>query len=347
MLPYLMLLAGCIPTTPTVAPLEEPEPIRNVVISQSSDGDTVLFEIPVGANIEEAMLIKTLADAARELDYASLLRRTESDSIVLQTSEHFSHEERLPFRPLSLTNEKTLLSLLFVLDRKRIAAFAENLANPSVIVSPTLVSVVNPEEKGYDSFDYLTNALLLEPCPGISYPKSSNLIPNAPRAYRSGTHRGIDFPAPYGSTIRAAKRGVVIRADHGYVEITNEFRKSLLTKAAHIGRTPSDIFEHFLFGQAVFVDHGTKLVKGKRLVTIYAHMSEIAEGVIVGATVKRGQLLGKVGNSGTSDGALGNKKGAHLHFELIIQDKAGERYMGQGLEYDSLTKLLDRLFVSR
>ena len=120
-----------------------------------------------------------------------------------------------------------------------------------------------------------------------------------------------------------------------------------MKKAAIIGRTPSDVCEHILFGQAVFIDHGVDIVEGKRLVTIYAHMSEIAEDVTVGGAVQRGQTIGKVGASGTSDGALGNWNHAHLHFELIIQDKAGERYMGQGLKYDPLTKLLKRLFVSR
>ena len=196
------------------------------------------------------------------------------------------------------------------------------------------------------SFDYLPDNILLMPCPGIVTPKWSNLLPNAPRAYRSGTHRGIDFPSPYGSEIQSVASGVVIRADRDYMEVTNQFRESLLEKAAIIGRTPSDVFEHILFGRAVFIDHGLDLVEGKRLVSIYAHMSEIADGIVVGAKVAQGETLGKVGNSGTSDGAKGNRESAHLHFELIIQDKTGERYMGQGLPDRELKKLLNRLFVS-
>ena len=56
--------------------------------------------------------------------------------------------------------------------------------------------------------------------------------------------------------------------------------------------------------------------------------------------MKRGQLLGLVGNSGTSDGARGTKNGAHLHFEIIIQDENGERFLGQGLDHAELLDLV-------
>jgi hypothetical protein len=42
---------------------------------------------------------------------------------------------------------------------------------------------------------------------------------------------------------------------------------------------------------------------------------------------------------------LGEKSEAHLHFELIIQDAEGERYLGQGLEVDELKSVLERLFI--
>ena len=334
---------------PVPKPQSELEPVRPqpVAIHTTDKGDTITIHIPLGAEVDENLLSNALGEAARKLDYATLLNPTESDSIVFEVNAYFSHEGRSPFRPVNLTAEEGSLSLQFALDKELIFAFTELLAHTPVIVSPTLVPIVTSNEKLVDGFDYLPDDLLLEPCPGVTYPTSAILLPNAPRAHRSGTHRGIDFQSPYGAPIRAAEGGVVIRADHGYEEITNDFRKSLLKKAEIIGRTPSDVFEHILFGQAVFIDHGVDIVEGKRLVTIYAHMSEIAEDVTVGGAVQRGQTIGKVGASGTSDGALGNWNHAHLHFELIIQDKAGERYMGQGLKYDPLTKLLKRLFVSR
>jgi len=319
---------------------------REVTIHRSTENDTVLFHIPFGRDIDDDLLTNALIETAKGVDYSRFLMEIKYDSSMDQIGAHFAKEENLPYRPISLTSDESAINLTFVLDRDRIVAYATSLATNANIVSFTPVGTVNPEIKTEDSFDYLPDNLLLMPCPGIVTPIWSNLLPNAPRAYRSGTHRGIDFPSPYGSEIQSVASGVVIRADRDYMEVTNQFRESLLEKAAIIGRTPSDVFEHILFGRAVFIDHGLDQVEGKRLVSIYAHMSEIADGIVVGAKVARGETLGKVGNSGTSDGAKGNRESAHLHFELIIQDKIGERYMGQGLPDRQLKKLLNRLFVS-
>ena len=317
-----------------------------MTVHRSTEYDTVLFHIPFGADTDDDFLINVLIEAAKGVDYSKFLMEFKYDSAMDQIGSHFAKEENLPYRTIALTSDKSAINLTFILDRDRILTYVTNLAASPNIVSFTPVDTVNPEIRIEDSFDYLPGNMLLIPCPGIVTPKWSNLLPNAPRAYRSGTHRGIDFPSPYGSEIQSVASGVVIRADRDYMEVTNQFRESLLEKAAIIGRTPSDVFEHILFGRAVFIDHGLNQVEGKRLVSIYAHMSEIAEEIVVGAQVARGETLGKVGNSGTSDGAKGNRESAHLHFELIIQDKTGERYMGQGLPDRKLKKLLNRLFVS-
>lgn len=346
-IPLLILLIGCVSTSPSILVEETTKSTPVLEIHSSLANDTLIFHIQPGAEFDEDILIKTLNEYSQQFDYETLLQLKEDDSTAILTASYFSSDTRLPYRPEALsTNDKGVV-LSFVIDKNRITSLAETFMANGSSISPTPIAAANPHMIENDSFSYLPDNLLLEPCPGISYPKSSKLIPNAPRTYRSGTHRGIDFPAPYGSRIRAVEDGVVIRADHYYMEVTNEFRKSLLKKASQIGRTPSDVFEHILFGRAVFIDHGINLIDGKRLISIYAHMSEIAGGINVGVSVKRGQTLGKVGNSGTSDGALKNRKGAHLHFELIIQDKTGERYMGQGLNHDSLTNLLDRLFISK
>ena len=199
-------------------------------------------------------------------------------------------------------------------------------------------------ESTLDNFSYLSSINLLLPCPDVTLPDQSNLLPNAARQYRNGIHRGIDFQADYGTPVLSVMDGIVIRSDHSFQEVTPLFRQSLLKKAARIGRTPFDVFDNILLGRSVFIDHGTDLVPGKRLLSIYAHLSEIDSIIQVGREVKTGQILGLAGNSGTSDGTKGNKAGAHLHFELIIQDADGERYLGQGLETDELYTLLSNLF---
>ncbi len=63
------------------------------------------------------------------------------------------------------------------------------------------------------------------------------------------------------------------------------------------------------YGNYVMINHGN--YNGKNYITLYAHMSKVKTSV--GATVKKGDLIGLVGNTGRSFGA-------HLHFEIRINN---------------------------
>ena len=55
---------------------------------------------------------------------------------------------------------------------------------------------------------------LLLPCKNVPVPKRTMRLPNAPRTYRSGIHRGIDFFANWGTPVNAVASGTIVRADH-------------------------------------------------------------------------------------------------------------------------------------
>ena len=211
---------------------------------------------------------------------------------------------------------------------------------------PRQIAHQKSKAPGRPTLAHFDSLELLLPCRGVPVPKRASRLPNAPRTYRSGTHRGIDFFANWGTSIFAPADGVVVRADHHYKEVPPKFRVDLLEESAQVGQTPSDVFHNILLGKAVFLDHGFDLVPGYRVITIYAHMSTIDKEIVPGARVDRGDFLGRSGNTGTKDSTLGTRAGAHLHWELILQDANGEYYLGQGFPYSDLYNMLNRIFVT-
>ena len=114
-------------------------------------------------------------------------------------------------------------------------------------------------------------------------------------------HTGLDFAARIGTPIHATGGGTVSRASSSY----------------------------YGYGRQVEIDHGFGFK------TKYAHMSEFK--VKVGQKVKRGELRGYSGNSGTSSGP-------HLHYEVHKNRKKVNpiHYIYRDIteeEYEMLVKL--------
>ena len=225
------------------------------------------------------------------------------------------------------------------------AQVLDNPGNSPTHVLSTIkaAEIIQPLPANFD-VKWVDSLSLLLPCEGIQVPKRATRLPNAPRDYRSGTHRGIDFFANWGTLVRAVANGTVIRADHNYQEIPADYRMQLLSASARVGHTPSDIFNSVLLGKAVFLDHGFELIPDFRAISIYAHLSSIDTSITTGAFLKAGQNIGKSGNTGTRESTLGTKKESHLHWEMILQKGNKEIYLGKDVPNPDLYDMLDDVF---
>ena len=101
----------------------------------------------------------------------------------------------------------------------------------------------------------------------------------APCRYCSSNHRGVDFNPGNGAPIFAVADGVVTSAEFGGG-----------------------------YGQFVYIEHN---INGQSVISVYAHMRRNSSPLRVGDTVRVGDFIGLVGNTGTSTGP-------HLHLEIRI-----------------------------
>jgi len=178
------------------------------------------------------------------------------------------------------------------------------------------------------------------PIAGACLPSGDQLMPGAPRDYRLGTHEGIDFydsdnctPIGAGTEVLAAKAGKVIRADWNYTPLTQAQLDELQKQTPANGQTDENALDIYR-GMQVWIDHGNGVV------TRYAHLSRIADGINVGVSVRQGELIAYVGNSGTPESLTDPNAEMHLHFEL----RAGHEYLGKGLPPADVRSLYEKAF---
>ena len=226
-------------------------------------------------------------------------------------------------------------------------AQSSNLAkNSPIAVLSSIETNILEELIDISKFDpaWVDSLNLSLPCYKVPVPKRSMRLPNAPRSYRNGIHRGVDFFANWGTPVRSVADGVIVRSDQNYEEVPADFRENLLQSTTKVGSTPSDIFNSVLLGKSVFIDHGFDLIPGFRTISIYAHLSHIENEVVPGMTIKRGELIGKSGNTGMRESTLGSRSGSHLHWEMILQKGKEEIYLGKDMSNPELYDMLSRIF---
>ena len=108
----------------------------------------------------------------------------------------------------------------------------------------------------------------------------------AGRMWSSGRHTGVDYAAPTGTPVYAAQDGTAITANWG-----RAYGNQIIIDQKAIGEGASRIAGGW---------------------AIYAHLSKV--NVKAGQAVKKGDLIGEVGNTG-------NSTGAHLHYEVRTNKK--------------------------
>lgn len=161
-------------------------------------------------------------------------------------------------------------------------------------------------------------------------------LPGAPRHYRLGVHQGIDFYWQPGTKILATADGTVIRADKDYIPPSAFQLSAWWTDSQERGYTSAETLDKYL-GRQVWIQHDGGFVSR------YAHLRSIEPDINEGTLVKRGQVIGEVGNSGSPSSLESESADAHLHFELWI----GEHYLGQFLRPVEVREWVEKIFVQR
>lgn len=187
----------------------------------------------------------------------------------------------------------------------------------------------------------LENTRLSLPIAGAGLPRSADYLPNAPRVYRKGVSQGFVFTGadsgvnvPFGTPVLAAADGEIVKLDASFKEATiPEFLK-LLTDVKN-GASDNDLER--LRGRQVWLKHANGTV------TRYGHLSKIAAQLSFANPVKRDDVIGFVGNSGTLEGARGSQGNARLLFEVWL---SADRFLGEGLKPSEVRVQAAKLFKS-
>ncbi|RHX84801.1 M23 family metallopeptidase [Leptospira stimsonii] len=240
-----------------------------------------------------------------------------------------------------LTNEKVeLINLhkLENLDASVLRIYFPNTTERGVVISDLklllnqrLLNGIEPRLRGY-TFPVLGGLI-----PALDFQ-----LPNAPRVYRNGVHKGIDIykKKDTDGQIRnlnfqdeavSPGDGVIVRADHSYSPMTladYEYH----TSQSHKGTVT--YVEKDFGGRQVWIDHGNGVM------TSFNHLSSIKSNLRVGSKIKQGEIVGTVGNSGLIEEAKGSMENTHLHFEIWVD---GE-FFGNGIPPAQVRKLLQYFF---
>lgn len=182
--------------------------------------------------------------------------------------------------------------------------------------------------RSYSTCENLTQEEVIERLSKVNIPLTDAFIttfegqlPGASRDYRNGYHEGFDWYSGTSGVLVDSNTdvfpmyaGKVVRIDTSYTEMTEEYRNGILEEAAQHYTTPQKTLD-LLRGRQVWVQSSNGVL------VRYAHLSAVNEELKVGDYVTTNISLGKVGNSGTSNGAANTMDDYHLHSDILVCGK--------------------------
>ncbi len=250
-----------------------------------------------------------------------LLRDTSvisKDGIYLPNNiKPYIDQEENVYLPINMLKQVFELNYTANNDENALAVFSSNTTE-TVDNSLSVFEETFPTMTEEEIFSYLS--FLSRPIQGAHLSMYDSHLPGAARTYRNGVHEGIDWYADVtgvkvdkSTPVLSMADGVVVRSDIDYMELGNDEREEMLNIAKNMNHTPQSVLD-ILRGRSVWVQYATGVMAR------YAHLSKVEEGIEVGKEVKTGDIVGYVGNSGTSDGVKENNSGLHLHLDILIYD---------------------------
>lgn len=178
---------------------------------------------------------------------------------------------------------------VFAVEATRTPVRAQSFTTPDTVTETVMVrgdyTVAVTAPVGTESYAHTADTFTNDPASAVQWPFTVGVPISSTFGYRtrpcpscSNFHAGLDMTPGIGTPIQAIADGVV-------------------TTATEQGGA---------YGVYVVIRHE---IDGQVVESVYAHMREGSLALTPGQTVRVGQLVGRVGNSGRSTGA-------HLHSEI-------------------------------
>lgn len=230
-------------------------------------------------------LINETIDRSKELQ--KLYQNLEKQKATLEAQRKEQEREKATLKKVIAEREQLLEKLKS--QKEYHAQASKELENSQAELEHRIQQLLQEKQR---SSQRSRGAVLTRPKGRLSWPVNGSITsPFGMRVHpvfkTKTVHTGIDIKASKGTPVKAAERGEVLFA--GWLRG---------------------------FGQVVIIDHGGDLI------TVYAHLSSM--DVSEGERVTRGQMIGRVGNTGVTTAP-------HLHFEVREGSKAVDplNYLGR------------------